>query len=562
MQVILASVFINVFALVSAFYISIVYDRVIPNNAVETLIALTIGMLIVVVFDFVIKALRGIYTDHAGTLIDLEVSEALFERISRNEELMARKTGATASVVREFDTLKEFIASVSFVAFVDMPFIILFLAVLFAIGGPIALVPMLVVVMVVGFGVVVQPLVRRLTVSASKNGQGKQSVIVELLTGMETLQSLPGIGILRRRWLESVHHQGTTTARSRFWSQLTVNVSQSGQQLSQVGIIVYGVYLISGGELSMGTLIACVILSGRTLSPLGQVSQLLGRFNQALEAYGNLGSLMQEPVRESGRYRQLRIKEIAGGVQLRNVSFTYPGQKRPAIQQVSLSIAPGEKVAVVGKIGSGKTTLLRLIAGLYDAVEGEVHLDGTDVTHMHPDDLRRHVGVVGQSPMLFSGTLRENLLMGNPDASDEGIRRAAAVAGVDEVAAGLPDGYETVLAERGQQLSGGQRQAVTIARALMGNPAILVMDEPSSAMDNMHELQLLERLRERLRGVTLILITHRGALLELVDRVVVFEKGRVVMDGPKEQFIKAAGAAAPQPPREGASRPTLKTLEP
>jgi len=540
----LASVFINVFALVSAFYIMVVYDRVIPNNAIESLIALTVGVLTIVVFDFSMKVLRGLYTDKASTLIDVEVSKNLFERISRNEKLMNQQTGATAAVVKEFDSLKDFIASASFVAFVDLPFIILFLFVLYGIGGPIAAVPAIIVVVVIIVGLLIQPVVRKLTFNAARDGQSKQSVIVEVLSGMETLKTLRGIGVLRDRWVDSVSHQGVTSTKSKFWSQLTSNFSQSGQQLSQVGIIVYGVFLIADGGLTMGSLIACVILSGRTLAPLGQVSNLLGRFNQALTAYSNFGQLMEQPVTEMSRSHQVRLQDVEGGITLSNVSLTYPEQKEATIKQLNLKVMPGEKVAVVGKIGSGKTSLLRLIAGLYEPTEGSIKIDQFDVTHLYPDDLRRHVGVVMQTPLLFSGTVKENLLMGNPEATDEEIIQAAKVAGVDEIVSNLPNGYETVLAERGQQLSGGQRQAICIARAFVGNPKIIIMDEPSSAMDTGSEQKLLVDLKSQLVDKTLILITHRGTLLDLVDRIVVIDSGRIITDGPKDKVLQAVSQQA------------------
>jgi len=556
-QVMVASAFINVFAIFSAFYIMVVYDRIIPNNAIESLIALTIGILVIVLFDFCMKVLRGLYTDKASAMVDIEVSDHLFDRISRNEQLMTQKTGAIAAVVKEFDSLKDFIASASFVAFVDLPFIILFLFVLYSIGGLVAAVPAIIVILVIIAGLIIQPVIRKLTFNAAQDGQSKQSVIVEVLTGMETLKTLQGIDMLRDRWVDSVDRQGITSAKSKFWSQLTSNFSQSGQQLSQVGIVVYGVFLIADGELTMGSLIACVILSGRTLAPLAQVSNLLGRFNQAVTAYTNFGQLMQQPVKELSRSQQVRIDDIKGSITITNASLTYPDQKEAVIKQLNLRVAEGEKIAIVGKIGSGKTSLLRLIAGLYDPSEGSVKIDQSDVTHMHPDDLRKHVGVVMQAPMLFSGTLKDNLLMGNPDASDEDIVRAAKIANVDEIASDLPDGYETVLAEGGKQLSGGQRQAICIARAFVGDPKIIILDEPSSAMDSGSEQQLLNDLIPLLTNKTLVLITHRGTLLSLVDRVVVFDSGRILADGPKEKVLKAAqqraSKAQPSNPERGGS---------
>jgi ATP-binding cassette subfamily C protein LapB len=540
LQVILASVFINFFALASAFYIMTVYDRVIPNNATETLIALTVGVLIVVGFDLVMKILRGIFTDKAGIAIDGEVSRDLFDRLSRNEKLLdSSSTGSTANVVKEFDGLKDFMASATFVTFADLPFVVLFLFVLAGLGGPIAAVPAVIVLLVLIVGLIVQPIVKRLTKNAMSDGQSKQGVLVEVLSGIETLKTLPGIGMLRDRWMTSVSNQGEFSARARFWSQLTSNFSQSGQQLSQVGIIVYGVYLISDGTMTMGSLIACVILSGRTLAPLGQISNLLGRFNQALNAYANLDQLMADRSAEEERCAQIRRSTIDGGISFQSVSLKYPDQNEPSLSELSFDIKPNERVAILGKIGSGKTSILRLIAGIADPSSGLVRLDDAEVKHLHPDDLRKHVGVVMQMPLLFSGSLKDNLLLGNPDASDEEILEAAKIAGVDEIAATLPQGFETLLKERGSQLSGGQRQAVCIARALVGNPKILLMDEPSSAMDSSTERQLLERLTPILDNKTLILITHRGTLLDLAHRVIAIDKGKIVADGPKDKLLKA-----------------------
>jgi len=539
-QVMVASAFINVFALFSAFYIMVVYDRVIPNNAIDSLIALTVGILVIVAFDFVMKVLRGLYTDKASALVDIEVSDNMFDRISRNEQLINQPTGSVSAVVKEFDSLKDFIASASFVAFVDLPFIVLFLFVLYGIGGPVAAVPAVIVIVVIIAGLIIQPVIRKLSFNAAQDGQSKQSVIVEVLSGMETLKTLPGINMLRDRWVDSVDRQGITSAKSKFWSQLTANFSQSGQQLSQVGIVVYGVFLIADGTLTMGSLIACVILSGRTLAPLGQVSNLLGRFNQAVTAYVNFGQLMQQPVKELGRANQVRVDKTKGAITITNASLTYPEQKEAVIKQLNLKLFAGEKIAIVGKIGSGKTSILRLIAGLYDSNEGSVKIDNHDISHMHPDDVRKHIGVVMQTPMLFSGTLKENLLMGNPDATDDQMIAAAKIANVDEIASNLPDGYETLLTEGGKGLSGGQRQAICIARVFVGDPQIIIMDEPSSAMDSGSEQQLLKDLQVRLKDKTLILITHRGTLLSLVDRVVVFDSGRIIADGPKDKVLQAA----------------------
>jgi len=541
MQVILASVFINIFALVGAFYIMTVYDRVIPNEAMESLLALTIGVCIVMTFDFIMKVLRGVFTDQAGVNIDHDVAENLFGRLAQNDNVSGQKaTGAMANTVKDFDNLKDFLASASFVVFADLPFVILFIFVLYSIGGPIATIPGVIVIAVLLVGILVQPIIRRLTFNAMQDGQSKQAVLVEVLNSLETIKTLSGVQLLRNRWMNSVTRQGAVTAKSRFWTQLSSNFSQLGQQASQVGIVVYGVVLITSGNLTMGSLIACVILSGRTMAPLGQLTSLLGRFNQSVNAYKNLNELMAEPTLEASRLGQIRRGKITGDIRFSHVSFRYPGQKQDTLKNLNLSIKAGEKVAILGKIGSGKTSLLRLLAGIYEPNEGSVQIDQTGVGHIHPEDLRAGLGVVLQTPMLFSGSVKENLLLGKLDATDEDVIEAAKQAGIDEFIGQLPNGYETILTERGQQLSGGQRQAMCIARSLISNPSIIVMDEPTSAMDSNTEQQLMFRLKSLFEHKTLIVITHRGTLLSLVDRVIIMDSGRIVADGPKEDVLKSA----------------------
>ncbi len=543
-QLIFASITINIFALVSAFYILTVYDRVIPNDSIDSLIYLTAGIAVVIVFDFLMKVVRGIVTDNAGIHIDKEVSATFFDHISRNESLIGQKaSGEIATTVREFDNLKEVMASATLVAFADFPFLIIFLIVLYMIGGAIAAVPAVIVLVVIAVGLAIQPIIKRMSAKASSDGKSKQSVLVEMLNGLETLKSLKGIDLLRTRWSKSVDQQGKVLLKSRFWSQLISNFAQTGQQVSQVGIIVYGVILIMNADLTMGALIACVILSGRTLAPLGQITNLIGRFNQALVAYTNLEELFSTKSRELKSKENLRHKSLESSVNLKNVTVVYPGVEKPSLENINLSINSGEKVAILGKIGSGKTTLLRAISGLVHPKSGSVQIGQIELTHLHPDDLRQAVSICLQQPLLFSGTIKDNILLGEPNATDDDIVKYAKITGVDQIASKLPDGYATNVNERGDILSGGQRQAVTIARTLIGEPEILVFDEPTSSMDTQTENLIIQNLKKWAGKKTLIVATHRGQLLELVDRVIVLESGRIVADGSKEEILKASKRA-------------------
>lgn len=543
-QVIVASICVNVFALVSAFYVMTVYDRVIPNETLSTLFVLTAGVSVVILFDFLMKSIRSAITDRAGANIDAEVGETLFDHISRNESLIGgQPTGAVATTVKEFDSLKDFMASATLVAFADLPFVFLFLFVLYSLGGLIAAVPALIVIVVLIVGLTIQPIIKARSHNASAEGQSKQSVLIEVLNGLETLKTLSGIDLFKKRWMESVKQQGYHQARTRFWSQLTSNLAQTGQQVSQVGIVVYGVILIIQAEMSMGSLIACVILSGRTLAPLGQLSALLGRLSHVGVSYDNLQKLFDAESNEIAKTNQVRVPNVKGALVASNISLSYPRSNRPAISPCDITIKAGEKIGIVGRVGSGKTSLLKVLAGLTSPSSGFVQLDGIDLQHLHPDDIRTHVGVVLQNPLVFSGSLKENLLLGSPGATDEELMSAASISGVETIASELPDGFETVLKEQGQQLSGGQRQAICIARSLIGDPRVILMDEPSSAMDSQSEQMFLKNLQTWLGDRTFIAVTHRGSLLNLVDRIIVMDSGKLVSDSSKEAFFRSQAEA-------------------
>ncbi len=550
-QVIAASVLINLFALASSLYIMTVYDRVIPNKAVESLWALTLIMIVVMGFDFAMKVVRGSFVDAASARIDRVVSENLFERVARRDvNLDKQATGALANTVREFDVLKEVIGSASFTVFSDLPFVLLFLVVLYIIGGPVAAVPAMVVPGVIIFGLLVQPIMRRLTLAGMLQGRSKQAVMVEMIGALETLKTIRGLGMLRLRWLQAVVNQSSANRKTRLTTQLVQYVTQLGQQISQVGIVVYGVYLIAAGDLTMGQLIACVILSGRTLAPLGQITQLLGRMNQAISAYRNLDDILSGETVEEKRADQVKRERLKGDVALHHVNFTYEGMNEPTLSQINLNIKAGERVAVLGRIGSGKTTLLKMLAGLYEPDTGTVMVDNADIRHLRPVDLRNNIGVVFQNPILFSGTLRENLLMGYPEASDEDLIQAVQAAGADSFIGQLPGGFDFPLTERGSELSTGMRQSLAIARAMISEPSLLLMDEPTAAMDAGTEQKIVQSLDAATKGITCVFVTHRGSMLQIVDRIVIVDSGRIVADGPRDEVLKRLQQGQEAPPQQ------------
>ena len=544
-QVVLASVLINLFALASSLYIMTVYDRVIPNNAIESLYALTSIIIVIILFDFVMKIIRGNFIDRASQKVDRQVSTELFDKISRHDTIIGRQaTGALASTIRDFDLLKEVIGSATFAIFADLPFIILFLIVLYWIGGPVAAVPALIVPLVILFAFILQPIVKRMSELSMLQGKSKQAVMVEMIGALETVKMTQGNNMLRNRWLNSVLNQGLTSAKTKLTSQLASHFAQFGQQASQIGIVVYGVFLISSGELTMGQLIACVILSGRTMAPLGQITGLLGRMNQARSAYRGLNEVLGVTTEEEERADFVKRPNLQGDISLRGVNFTYEEQPNPVLQKISLDIQAGQKIAILGRIGSGKTTLLRLICGLQAPDTGAVLLDNADIRQIRPKDVRKNIGVVLQNPTLFSGTIRDNLLMGKPEATDDELIEAARIAGADSFIGMLPGGFDFPLSERGQELSYGMRQAIAIARAVISKPNILVMDEPTASMDNATETQLVDRLMEATTDTTCLFVTHRGAMLKMADHIIVMEKGQIAMAGPRDKVLKELQGSA------------------
>jgi len=547
-QVLLAAVLANILGLTTSIFIMVVYDRVLPNEATESLIALTVGVGIALIFDFLIKNLRAGFIDRAGARADMAMGRRIFDQLL-DMQMRARKgsTGALASTLREFETLRDFFTSATLVAVVDLPFILLFIGVIWLIGGPLALVPAIAVPLVLIVGIAVQPVLARLAEQSFRDGQSKQGVLVETVAGLETIKATGAARRMRARWEEAIARQSEHGTRSRGVTQLAMNATAFTQQAAQVMIVFYGVFLITEGTVSMGALIASVILTGRALAPLAQLAQTLTRLNQARSSYRSLDALMRaESERPEGRAWISRPR-LDGRIRFEDVHFTYPDQMAAALKGVSFTIEPGEKVAILGRIGSGKSTVARMLLGLYAPDKGAVLVDDTDIRQIDPGDLRRNIGSVLQDVWLFSGTVRENIAIGARRPRDADILEAARIAGVEEFVSRHPSGYDLMLAERGEGLSGGQKQAITLARALVGQPPVLLLDEPTSAMDVQNERDVIARLKAEAADRTLVVITHRTSLLDLVDRVIVIEDGRVGADGDKSILSRGARKAAGGP---------------
>ena len=543
-QVIVAAAVTNFLGLSTSLFIMVVYDRIVPNEAIESLIALTIGVLIALGFDFIIKSLRAQFVDRAGKRADARMSRLIFDRLlNMRLDNSRQKSGAMASIVREFDTLREFFTSATLVAVVDLPFIFLFVWVISLIAGPLALVPLIAVPVVIMSGLVIQPFLARIAKNSMDSNMSKQSVLVETLNGLETVQATGSGRLMRHRFEEAANAQSDLGLKNRMLSNFAINSAASVQQLAQVATIFFGVFLIQDGTITMGAMIAAVILGGRTLAPLSQLASAMTRANGARQAYRSLSALMNDDGDQQRHTRsRLSRPHLVGNVELKNVSYTFPGASGPIIRNLSFKILAGQKLVILGRMGSGKTTLSRLIAGLIEPSEGSVLLDGVDIRQIDKSDIRRNVGVMLQDTWLFSGTVKENLQMGFYEYDDAYVLDIAKISGVDDFVAGHPQGYDMELRERGEGLSGGQRQSINLARALLHDPNLLVLDEPTSSMDTATEKTVIERLRAWTGERTLVMVTHRNTLLDLADRVLVMDQGAVIADTTPEK-IKAQAQA-------------------
>jgi len=551
-EVMIAAVMINFFSIASSLYVMNVYDKVVPNKAFETLWALAFGIMIVYVFDFMLKNLRAQFLDYAGRKADVKISADLFEQIM-GMTMAARPSsaGVLASKMREFETIRDFFTSATMTALIDLPFVFLFIAIIAIIGGPIAFVPVAAIPLVIGMGLALQKPLQKVVKASLNESALKNALLFETFTGLETIKVQAAEGHTQRTWEELNEKASRTSVKMRQISSLSLNWAMFIQQMVSVWIVIVGVYMIDAGILTMGGLIACVLLSGRAMAPLSQVAGLLTRLNQSKESLNHLDELMKKPVERPTGKHFITLQQVQGRVEFRDVVFAYPGQTTHAVNHLSFTIEPGEKVGIIGAVGSGKTTLERLLLNLYEPTSGSIQIDGTDVRQIDPGDLRRNVGAVQQSPQLFYGSVRQNITMGHETAPDRAVLRAAEMSGVLEFLKDSSAGLDTQVGERGDALSGGQRQAVAIARALLYDPPILILDEPTASMDPASENRLLKRLSVLCEGKTTILITHKGTMLTLVDKLILIDRGKLVAYGPKDEVIrklqaKQYGTAAEQ----------------
>lgn len=540
LDAVVASFLVNLVALSAPLFVMNVYDRVVPNQATATLWVLAIGISIAFVFDFVLKILRGICLDLAGKKTDLVVSSALFERLlGMKMKLRPQRVGSFAQNFQEFQSIRDFLSSLTLTAFIDLPFTLLILLVIGIIGGPLVFIPLLAYPLALLVNWLIQrPLMSRVRKTYQLSNE-RQAMLVETLTGLDAIKINNAQSERQYQWEHLTGQLSKLELRVKSLSYVAVNFTAWLQQFSGVALIVAGVYIIIGGNLSMGGLIACYLLHRRAMMPIGQLCSLITRYQRARMTKATIDRMMDLEQEVQDDEVPLKRETLSGAIELRDVTFIYPGNQYASLSNVSLTIQPGEKVGIIGRSGSGKSSLAKLLVGFYQPDSGNVLIDGIDARQIDVHDLRHNIGYAPQDIHLFSGTLRENLVYGASYVDDETMLRVATLTGVHEFARRHPSGYNMQVGERGMSLSGGQRQAVALARALLLDPPVLLMDEPTSSMDNTSEDLIKKALAPVIANKTLLMVTHRASLLTLVDRLIIVDNGKIIADGPKESVMSA-----------------------
>ncbi len=538
-DVLYASLLINLFVLASPLFTMNVYDRVVPNNAIETLWVFAIGVTIVYIIDTFAKFTRTYLLEIAAKKSDIIMSSIIFEKVM--DLRMANhpaSVGSFASNLKDFDNIRSFLTNATMAAVIDLPFAVIFLAVIAYIGGSIVLIPILTIFLILSYAFFIKKPLRASIESTHEASAKKSSILIESLNNIETLKTLGTLNQIQWKWEESTGEIASKSLKSRLLSASIPTITQLLIQLNTVMIIVFGVYKIQEFELTMGGLIAVVILTGRTLAPMGQVASLMTNYEDTKTSYETINEILTQPSERPEGKKFVERPDFSGHIEFVDVSFSYPGNDVPALKNISFVINPGESVAIIGRIGSGKSTIEKLILGLYEPDSGQILVDGIDINQIDPADLRKHIGYVSQDIMLFRGTVKDNIVFRATHASDGAMIRAAHISGASEFIKKHPKGYEMPIGERGLGLSGGQRQSIGIARAFLIDSPIMLLDEPSNAMDQMTEAKLLDNLKSALQNKTAIIVTQKMNILKIVDRVIVVDNGKIAIDAPKDEAIK------------------------
>ncbi|MGY2463013.1 type I secretion system permease/ATPase [Vreelandella sulfidaeris] len=541
-DILIGSVAINLFALAMPLFVLNVYDRVVPNQATETLWVLAGGVFIVLCFDLALRLMRSSFVDLAASRADVKLSSSIMAKtLGLRLEDRPVSTGSFTSTLQSFESIRAFIGSATILGIVDLPFVLLFAAII-ALINPWLVLPVLAgILFVLLYALAAQGKLHELSQTTWEVGAQRNALLVESVSQLENVKALRAESRIQRHWEKATAFLSRTSAQLRLVSTSVSNVAQWAQHSVAVCVIIVGVYQIIEGNLSQGGLIAAYMLSSRAMAPISQAAALLAQYHQSSTALDSLNQVMDKRVERHEGKVYVEKPSVAGSLLLEKVTFRYPNEEREALRDVSISIKAGEKVALLGRIGCGKSSLNKLVLGFYQPTAGAVLLDGIDIRQIDPIQLRRHIGYVPQDVSLFSGSLRENIVAGGGSEriDDEELLKALDIAGLQSLVNSHPHGVDLQVGERGQALSGGQKQSVAIARALVHDPAILLLDEPTSSMDNASEEAFKTNLSNVAQGKTMLVVTHRTSLLSLVDRIIVMDAGKVVADGPRDTVVEA-----------------------
>lgn len=539
-DIMLAAFLINMFALAMPLFTMNVYDRIVPNRSLETLWVLVLGVIVIICADFALRTMRAYFLDWASHRVDIKLSGRIMEQVlGLKLEQRPNSVGSFASNLRSFENVRDFITSATITTLIDIPFALIFVLVIAWISWPMILPVIAGGVIMLIYALSVQTRLHEISETMFRASAIRNATLIESLVGLETVKALGIEGQMQRKWEKSAAFLTEVGGKMKLLSTSINNGAMGIQQMVNVLMILLGVYLVINGDLTMGGLIACSMLSGRALAPISQAATLMTQYHNSSTSLASLDDLMHKPVERPDTSNFLSRKAFTGDIEFRDVSFSYPGSEVNALKGVTFKVRAGEHVAILGRMGSGKTTLHKLILGLYEPTAGAVMVDGIDLRQIDPAELRRCIGYVQQDTNLFYGTIRDNIAVAAPHADDELVLSAARIGGIDEFINAHPKGFDMLVGERGETLSGGQKQGVGIARAMITNPSIVLLDEPTSAMDHSGEEAIKKRLMEASVGKTLMVITHRSSLFDLVDRIIVIDGGKIVADGPKDQVIEA-----------------------
>ncbi len=538
-DVIIASVMVNIFALVLPLFVMNIYDKVVPNLAFESLWVLAIGASIAYIFDFILKQLRGYLIDVAGKKIDIEVSSKLFAKvIGIPLEKRSPSIGGMAKQLSEFDNVREFFSSATITALVDLPFALLFMFIIWLVAGDLVLFPIVASILIIAYTLIKQPKLRAAIEESNKFSGLRHGHLIECLSALESIKANGAEGVVQNAWQQMVGHTSSWLLKSKIITNSVINFASFVLQISVVGVVVLGVYRVSDNFISMGGIIASVMLTGRAISPIAKLAGLMTRSNQTISALRQLTSLMEQEGEFEDKAHLASRTKLSGNICAENIGFKYPEGDSQALQKMSINIEQGEKIAIVGRNGSGKTTLAKLLLGLYQTTSGNIRFDGLNHQQIHPSDLRQNFGYLPQDITLFHGTIRDNILFGTRQVTEYQLIRAVQLSGVNSFTDHETQGLDRQVGENGIALSRGQRQSIALARAILNAPQILLLDEPTASLDARAEKQFIRSITATAKERTLLLITHKMELLHLVDRIIVLEKGKLVIDGPKDAVLR------------------------